>query len=380
MAAALRTAPLCLLLAGPSAAGVEPTAPDVLYQALHGEPEVVDAARLLDSPGRFVGRAVRTRGRLEVERGPHAFALSARGGRIVLRLEPQAAAATLAHAETWAGKTVEVEGFFHRDIQESPEASYVLRAWLVQAPDAGPAARGPAGGPPLVSLQDLVYAKGHNDGTVIRVRGTYRGANVYRDLPEASRKGARDWVLKDGHFAAWINGREPFGNGRDGEDERLGDTGAGLEVVGTPVTANGVVRITAREVGISPTAPPAAVGRSLSSNDASWAAVAPRLSFAYPVPGEPLGARGQAILQFNKPMDPSRFAAAVSVRYERDGVAAGSPRVALDYRDRYRAVVITPDPPPPPGTVMLVDLGEGIIDVDGRALAPPGELRFERKR
>jgi len=384
MGSAPRTARLhlCLLwvLAIPAAAAERPDA-DVFYQALLGEPEAVDASRLLDSPGHYVGRPVRTRARLErVPPGPHTFALATRAGRVLLRLEPQAAAAILAHTDTWAGKTVEIEGFFHRDIQESPEASYVLRVWRVQPPDAAASGSDAARGAPLVSLQDLVYGAGRHDGKLVRVRGTYRGANVQRDLPERSRKGARDWVLKDGHFAAWISGRDPYGNAARGPGESLSDTGAGLEVVGTPTTAGGVVRIVARQVEVAATAAATAVGRSLSRNDAGWAAVAPRLSFAYPVPGEPLGPGGQVILQFNKPMDPSRFESAVSVRYERAGEAAGSPRAAFDYRDRFRALVITPETPPPPGAVMVVELGDGIIDVDGRALAPPEEpLRFGRK-
>jgi hypothetical protein len=44
--------------------------------------------------------------------------------------------------------------------------------------------------------------------------------------------------------------------------------------------------------------------------------------------------------------------------------------VDYEYRQRYRALVVTPEPPPPPGTEVVVELLEGIIDVDGRALTP----------
>jgi hypothetical protein len=359
----------------------EPSA-DVFYQALHGEPEPVEAGHLLAAPGRYVGRAVRTRGRLErPDPGQAVFELRVAGGRLLLRLEPQAAAATITQAEAWRGKPVEVEGFFYRDLEESPEASYVLRAWLVRSAAAPRGASAANAHARLLTLQDLVYGAGRHDGTLVRVRGTYRGSNVYRDLPEPSRKGARDWVLKDGHFAVWVTGREALASGGRETTDSPEETGAGLEVVGTPSTAMGVVRVAARAVGISAAAPAPAVGRTLTGSTAGWEAVAPRLSFSYPVPGQPLGRRGQVILQFNKPMDPSRFDTAVSVRYERDGVAVASPRVAFDYRDRFRAVVITPDTPPPPHTVLVVELREGIIDVDGRALTPlEGPLRFGRGR
>jgi hypothetical protein len=384
--AQLAAASLCLLLVGlapPAAESREDrVAADVLYQALHGDPEVVAAGQLLDATGRFVGRAIRTRGRLErLDAGAHAFALSTGRGRVLLTLEPQAAAATIANAEAWKGKAVEVEGLFHRGI-EAAEASYALRAWLVQDVAALPSAANRASAnAPLVTLQDLVYGAGRYDRKLVRVRGTYRGSNVHRDLPEPSRKGARDWVLKDGHFAVWVTGREALASGGRETTDLPEETGAGLEVVGTPSTAMGVVRIAARAVGISAAAPAPAVARTLTGSTAGWAAVAPRLSFSYPVPGQPLGRRGQVILQFNKPMDPSRFDTAVSVRYERDGVAVASPRVAFDYRDRFRAVVITPDTPPPPHTVLVLELREGIIDVDGRALTPlEGPLRFGRAR
>ena len=274
----------------------DPPAADVLYQALHGEPEDMDAGRLLAAPGRFVGHAVRTRGRLErPDPGQHAFELSAGQGRMLLRLEPQAAAMTVAHADAWTGKAVDVEGFFFRDLQDSPEASYVLRAWLVRPADATrTAASRAAAGSPLLTLQDLVYGAGRHDGKLVRVRGTYRGSNVYRDLPEATRKGPHDWVLKDAHFACWVTGRDAYG-GRSHQDGTL-ETGVALEVVGTPTTSGGVVRIAAREVGVSPAPPPPAVGRALATGDAGWAAVSPRLSFTYPVPGEPLRRRGQVVL------------------------------------------------------------------------------------
>ena len=179
----------------------------------------------------------------------------------------------------------------------------------------------------------------------------------------------------------WITGREAYRNGPGRGDPSLGDTGAALEVVGTPTTSGGVVRIAAREVGVSPAPPPPAIGRAAGTGDTGWGAVSPRLSFAYPVPGEPLRRRGQMLLQFNKPMDPSRFDGAVRVRYERDGAALAPPRLLLDYRDRHRTLVITPDPPPPADTTVLVELLDGIIDVDGRALTPPdAPLRFRRAR
>ena len=120
-----------------------------------------------------MGRAVRTRGRLErPDPGQAVFELRVASGRLLLRLEPQAAAATITQAEAWRGKPVEVEGFFYRDLEESPEASYVLRAWLVRSAAAARAASAANARARLVTLQDLVYGAGRHDGTLVRVRGT----------------------------------------------------------------------------------------------------------------------------------------------------------------------------------------------------------------
>ena len=82
------------------------------------------------------------------------------------------------------------------------------------------------------------------------------------------------------------------------------------------------------------------------------------------------------ILQFSKSLDPRSLESRIRVRYERDGVATAAPRVDHRYRDRNRALVVMPDPAPPPRTDVVVELLEGIIDVNGRALAPPLVVRF----
>jgi hypothetical protein len=84
------------------------------------------------------------------------------------------------------------------------------------------------------------------------------------------------------------------------------------------------------------------------------------------------------ILQFNKSMDSRSFEGRVRVRYERSGETVATPRVTHVYRDRYRALVVTPDPPPPPGAEVVVELAEGIIDVDGNGVV--AEARFGGRR
>ena len=77
---------------------------DVLYSALHGEAEDVGADVLVTAPGRFVGRAVRTRGRLiTVDAGASRYDLAVGKIRVILRLEPEAQAVVAARSSGWEG-------------------------------------------------------------------------------------------------------------------------------------------------------------------------------------------------------------------------------------------------------------------------------------
>lgn len=336
---------------------------DVLYSALLGEPQDVDPEALITAPGRFVGQAVRTRGRLTtVDAGASRFDLMIGKTRVLLRLEPEARAVVAARSAGWEGAPVTIEGFFYRETGADATSPYALRAWLVW-PVAETAVRAaPPRDDARVSLQDLVYGAGRYDGRVVRVRGSYRGSNRHADLPERTRKGRGDWVIKDGYFAAWITGRDARGDGWD-LSRRSSDTDAVVDVVGVPTTAAGVVRIVAREVEMSTDF----VGGALAQpRDAGLQSVSPRVTFAWPIPGETLRERGQMVLQFSKPLDPQSLEGRVRIRYP--GSNAPSAPVSYEYRQRYRALVVSPEPAPPRGADVVVELLEGIIDVDGRAL------------
>ena len=306
------------------------------------------------------------------EGSPASFELAIGRSRVLLRLEPETTAVVAARSADWAGQPVVVEGLFYREADvDGSGGSYALRAWLVRpVKDPPRPAEPPTAEGTRVSLQDLVYGSGRYDGRLIRVRGSYRGSNRHADLPERTRKGRSDWVIKDGYFAAWVTGREARGANWDLASRSSSASDAVVEIVGVPTTSGGVVRIQAREVELSSEF----VGGAFAQpRDAGLQAVSPRVSFAWPIPGDPLRRRGQMILQFSKPLDPPSLEGRVRVRY--GGGAMPAPGVTYEYRQRYRALVVLPDPPPPPGTEVMVELLEGIIDIDGRALAPALEAR-----
>jgi hypothetical protein len=362
---------LCLLWVT-LAAAVEPVSqPDVLYKAMFGDPETVDAGSLLGAPGRYVGRAVRARGSL-VRSSEGGLELVAGDRRARVRLEPEAAAMVAQRASALEGRAVEVIGFFYRQSLDRPQSAYALRAWSVMAVAAsGGSTRGETSAALALSLEQLVYSGGRYDGRLVRVRGSYRGANLHNDLPEATRAGPHDWVIKDGYFAVWVTGRKPRGEGWDLTRRSRSETDTPLEVVGVPEFRDGVVYVAAREVNVATASTPMAPSRGLGFADpVRDPSQAPRVTFAYPVEGDTLDAQGHMIIQFSNAMDPTRLETGVRVRYERSGHPEGTPRVRCDYRDRYRALVITPQTPPPRGVDVVVDLRDVVIDVDGHALAP----------
>lgn len=95
-------------------------------------------------------------------------------------------------------------------------------------------------------------------GKKIRVRGQFRGRNLFGDLPANSARSKDDWVLKDGETAMWVTGKEPKGKGWMFDLDYKGDTKKWLEVEGKPEVANGIVYLKASLV--FPTKPPGEEG------------------------------------------------------------------------------------------------------------------------
>src|SRR6188508_207103 len=121
------------------------SATDVLYVALHGQPETVAAGALTASPGLYVGRAVRTQASVTRWNADTAsFDIDLGGQRAILRLEPEAQATVASRPGAWVGRTLEVEGLFYRDARDSGPSPYAIRAWSIGAPGIARDARGPA--------------------------------------------------------------------------------------------------------------------------------------------------------------------------------------------------------------------------------------------
>ena len=95
------------------------------------------------------------------------------------------------------------------------------------------------------------------DGKAVRALGQFRGANLCKDLPEASRHDPEDWVLHTSEGPVWVTGRRPAGQGFHLDATYRGDTTRWLEVRGKVLILDNVRYLKATRVSLIPRPPEA---------------------------------------------------------------------------------------------------------------------------
>jgi hypothetical protein len=88
------------------------------------------------------------------------------------------------------------------------------------------------------------------DGKPVRAFGQFRGANLCKDLPEASRHDPADWVLHTSEGPVWVTGRRPAGKGFQLDAAYRGDTTRWLEVSGKVLVLDNVRYLKASKVAL----------------------------------------------------------------------------------------------------------------------------------
>jgi hypothetical protein len=367
----------CLLLALAPARGAHAQVGG--YEQRYGPTADVRLDDLLAMPEAYQGKPVRTRGQLEMVpslRTRQQFSLRGTfGGRVYLTPIGEAAPEWESQAPRWVGREVEVTGLFGSGTSpDTGQSGYLTIAlWGFLGP---PDEKAPRTNATEVTLEELVTKPGRLDGKYVRVRGQFRGQNLYGDLPSSSRKRSSDWVIKEELFAAWVTGRKPRGSGWAFDAGLKRDTGKWLEVTGRVFTEGGVVTLEATEVVLSkaPVAPQAAAAPP--PLPPARPKRPPVVVFSLPVDGDrevPVNTVFQ--VQFSRDMDEGSFKDHVLLRY------AGRPQpgdrdldaVRVSYDGGLRALKIDPGDLLRPGRVVEILLLPGIVDLDGRALQPrPG--------
>jgi hypothetical protein len=374
----LRLSPRLVALAALALVAARPAAAQVSdYEMLYGQTVEVALDTILEMPEMYQGKAVRTRGQLDLTPGSTQLIYSLRGtfgGRLLLVPMQEAGAEWEQQARRWTGKDVEVTGVIGAGTTTIPgQPSVYMQMWGFLGP---PDEKAKGATSAQVTLEELVTRPGKLEGKLVTVKGQFRGSNLFGDLPSSSRARSSDWVIKDDLFAIWVTGRKPKGSGFELDAGLRRATGKWLLVTGRVSIRKGVVTIEATDLAI--TKPP------------SLAAVPPEAAKAAPPPPPPPRPKRTPIVvfslpvdgerdvppstvfrvQFSKDMDEASFRDRVILRY------AGRPQpgdreldsVRITYNAGPRALEIDPGDLLRPGRVVEVLLLPGIVDIDGMPL------------
>jgi hypothetical protein len=223
-----------------------------------------------------------------------------------------------------------------------------------------------------MTLEGLFQSRGRKDDKPVRVVGKFRGKNLFGDLPTRSQRRSDDWVIKDDVYAVWVTGKKPKGSGWQLDTSLKRDTGKWIEVIGRPITRNGIIYILAGKVSLT-TAPTATADAAPPPPLPERPKVPPVVVFALPLDGEAeVPTDSRFVVQFSKDMDEATFDGRIRLRYsgprlpgdrEFDGLK-------LTYDRGRRALTVDPGDVLRPHRQIELMLLPGILDVDGLGLVP----------
>ena len=351
------------------------------YEDQYGPPVAVRLEDLIQNPGQYYRRSVKTSGRLDFASntssgvGTSRYALRDGYGNAV-RLIPMPDVATEFEdqAKTWLGRDIEVTGVVS---QENIRSSQVMQGELIllsfwgfvgpeeDDKDIEKTSKG-------TTLEALVTKPGRQDGRLIRVVGKFRGRNLFGDLPLSSQRNTSEWVIKDDVFAVWVSGKKPKGSGWELDPGLKRDTEKWIEVIGKPETRRGITYVRALRINLT-TAPSPLAQAKAPPPPPPRPKRPPVVVFALPLDGEAgVPTNSHFIVQFNKDMDQQTFSGKVLLRYA--GPRLPGDRafdgLRLSYDEGRRALVVEPGDLLRPGRRLELLLLPGIVDIEGMALVP----------
>jgi hypothetical protein len=250
-----------------------PRAPTQTLEAAYGPPQGEDLEQVASGGSSYQRHHVIVHGRLDILDAGRSLVLSEGGARLMLI--PFNTGDYVDYARL-IGLDVEVGGIarllperqaMERCLGGSYPESKCADPLLPELPNArldwpamsltvitlsdrstGPSRR--RAGPP--SLADTGIEAAAAAGKPVRAIGQFRGANLCRDLPPASRRDDADWVLLTSEGPVWITGRRPEGKGFRLDPAYRADTSRWLEVNGRVETAGESRYLKATRVALIP--------------------------------------------------------------------------------------------------------------------------------
>ena len=345
------------------------------YDALYGTPVDVTVDDLVNESAAYVGRAVRTHGRLDMSMDIGQRGYTMRGNIQNIRIAPVRDMATEWEQEAlkMLGREIEITGVFLEGSGSQVQNGspiHGVQFWSF----TGPPEKEPTGEikSTQLTLEKLVGTPGKRDGQTIRVVGKFRGKNLYGDLPISTQRASSDWVIKDDLYAVWVTGKKPKGQGWELDSGLKRDTGKWIEVIGKPETVRGVTYIKAIRILLT-TPPSATADVKPPPPPPEKPKKPPVVVFALPLDGElEVAQDSRFVVQFSKDMDESTFEGHVLLRYT--GPVQPGDRafdgLRLSYDRGRRALMVDPGDLLRPRRQVELILLPGISDIDGMTLVP----------
>jgi len=209
------------------------------YESLYGQPvyyslELLAGLTGSADPLALPNKSVVTRGVYVAQAGPR---LCTKDGNHCLALVPvpEIASDVAFQNESHAGEEMEVTGAFQ---------GRSILFW--QCVSAAPATQ--RKGAKDVPLEWLIHDPERYSGRTVVARGSFRGRNLFAEMPDGSARTPQDWVLGDGPFFVWITGRAPRGSGFDLDASNRAEAKHRLEVEGRVESVNGLIYVRAKSV------------------------------------------------------------------------------------------------------------------------------------
>jgi hypothetical protein len=346
------------------------------YEMRYGDPVEVSISDLISTPTAYNERAVRTRGRLEMDANGSFRTYMLRnnfGDKVRIGPVSEVRSNFESEALQMMGRDLDVTGVFIVPAQANPSSGDVnigtITFWKYfgEPPEIKDVSK-----VPTATLEQISTNPGRFEGRQLRVVGQFRGSNLFGDLPPTSQTNRSDWVVKDDVYSIWVTGRKPKGEGFDLDTRLKRDSGKWLEVVGRVDVRKGFAYLSAQRVAL--TTPPTPTAQAAPPKaPVERPRVPPMVIFTLPLDGEsdvPGGAR--FAVQFSKDMDEDTFKGHVILRY------SGRPQagdrdldgVSMRYDGGRKALVIDPGDILRPGRIVELLLLPGILDIDGMPLVP----------
>jgi hypothetical protein len=155
---------------------------------------------------------------------------------------------------SWVGQPVEIVGAIddlNKDPRSDPLWSFLV--WSITPQQGGSSRAGESA--TTSELEALVTSPRAQAGERITVKGVFRGANLFNDMPPGSQRQPGDWVLRDGPFFIWVTGKRPRGSGFDLDPSSRSDCRWRLEVTGEVESEAGLIYLKAKDIRLLGLAP-----------------------------------------------------------------------------------------------------------------------------